>query len=171
MAKAAKTEERFPGYQSISEFEAYLKDMRKKIRKKIDKEKVEDAEKARNFIRLIDGVLCLSYFEMDINVFTLMSYLKEDSRRLETEIAKYEAQAAEAKKAVEACQQEPEVDDSYVIPDEWKQLREAAKKKLGDARQELYAIGTVIDELKREKQLLHRLKGMICRPKGFFAKL
>lgn len=169
MAKA--TEERFPGYQAISEFEAYLKDMRKKIRKKVEKEKVENPEKAKNFIRLIEDVLDLSYFEMDINVFTLMSYLKEDSVRLDTEIAKYEAMAKEAKKAVEACQQEPEVDAAYIIPDEWRQQREAEKKKLSDARQEMYAISTVIDELKREKQLIHRLKGMICRPKGFFAKL
>lgn len=169
MAKA--TEERFPGYQAISELEAYLKDMRKRIRKKVEKEKVEDAEKAKNFIRLIEDVLDLSYFEMDINVFTLMSYLKEDSQRLDSEIAKYEAQAKEAKSAVEALQQEPEVDTAYVIPDEWKEQRDASKKKLSDARQELYAISTVIDELKREKQLIHRLKGMICRPKGFFAKL
>ena len=167
----AKTEERFPGYRSISEFEVYLKDMRKKLRKKIEKEKVEDAEKAKNFIRLIEAVLELPYFEMDINVYTLMSYLKEDSQRLDVELKKYEAQAAEAKKAVEALQQTPEIDPAYAIPDEWKQQRAANQTKLNDARQELYAIGTVIDELKREKQLLHRTKGMICRPKGFFAKL
>lgn len=167
----AKTEERFPGYQSIFELKAYLKDMRKKIRRRIEKEKVEDRKKAEGFIRLIEDVLDLEYFEMDINVYTLMSYLKEDSQRLDVEILKYEALAKEAKKAVEALQQEPEVDIAYAIPDEWKQQREATKKKLCDARQELYAIGTVINKLKREKQLLHRLKGMICRPKGFFEKL
>ncbi|MBO5178863.1 MAG: hypothetical protein J6B87_00735 [Clostridia bacterium] len=165
------TEERFPGYNSVSELEAYLKDMRKKIRKKIEKDKVEDPKKAKNFILLIEDVLGLSYFEMDINVFTLMFYLKEDSRRLETEIAKYKAQADEAKKAVEALQQEPEVDPSYAIPDEWKQQREAAQKKLCNAREDLYALESVIEDLMREKQLLHRLKGMICRPKGFFANL
>ena len=165
------TEERFPGSNPISELEAYLKDMKKKIRKKVDKEKVQDPKKAKNFIRLIEDVLELTYFELDINVFTLMSYLKEDSRRLETEITKYKEQAVEAKNAVEALQQEPEVDPSYLIPDEWKAQREAAKKKLGDAREDLYALESVIDNLMREKQLLHRLKGMICRPKGFFANL
>lgn len=165
------TEERFPGNSSISEFEAYLKDMKKKIRKRTEKEKVKDPKKAAAFIQLIADILDLSYFEMDINVFTLMSYLKEDSRRLETEIAKYKAQADEAKKAVEALQQEPEVEPSYLIPDEWKAQREAAKKKLGDAREDLYALESVIEDLMREKQLLHRLKGMICRPTGFFAKL
>ena len=165
------TEERFPGNNPISELEAYLKDMRKKLKKKVDKEKVKDPKKAQNFIRLIEDVLELTYFELDINVFTLMSYLKEDSRRLDMEISKYEALVAEAKKAVEALQQEPEVDHSYLIPDEWKAQREAAKKKLGDAREEMYALDSVIADLKREKQLLHRLKGMICRPKGFFANL
>lgn len=165
------TEERFPGNNPISGLEAYLKDMRKKLKKKVDKEKVDDPKKAKNFILLIEDVLDLSYFEMDIDVFTLMSYLKEDSRRLDKEIYKYEVLVAEAKKAVEALQQEPEVDPSYLIPDEWKAQREAAKKKLGDAREEVYALDSVIADLKREKQLIHRLKGMICRPKGFFANL
>lgn len=165
------TEERFPGYNPISEFEAYLKDMKKKIRKKIDKEKVEDTKKAENFIRLIEDVLELPYFEMDINVYALLYYLKVDFRSLKTEIAKYEAKAAEAKKAVEALQQEPEIDPSYLIPDEWKAQREAVQKKIAEAREELYALESVIEELKREKQLIYRLEGMACRPKGFFAKL
>lgn len=168
---AKPTEERFPGNSSISEFEAYLKDMKKKIRKRIEKGKVEDPKKAENFIRLIEDVLELPYFEMDSDVYTLLFYLKVDFRSLKTEITKYEAKAAEAKKAVEALQQEPEIDASYLIPDEWKQQREAAKKKLGEAREELYALESVIEEIKREKLLVYRLEGMACRPKGFFAKL
>ncbi len=167
----AKVEERFPGHYSVSELEMYLIEMKKKINRKIKKEKVENVPKAEAFVRLVDDVLKLSYFKMDINVFTLMSYLKEDSRRLDKEISMYQLQLEEAKKACEAISKEPEVSEAYAIPDEWRQMREAEMKKRNDARQELYALTIAVNELKREKQLLHRLKGMICRPKGFFAKL
>ena len=78
MAKA--TEERFPGYQTISEFEAYLKDMRKKIRKKVEKEKVENPEKAKNFIMLIGdgmGVPQTKLFE-DLDAKSLTDYSDEE---------------------------------------------------------------------------------------------
>lgn len=166
-----KVEERFPGKYSVSELELYLIEMKKKINRKIKKEKVENVPKAEAFVRLVDDVLKLSYFKMNIDVFTLMNYLKEDSRRLDKEISMYQLELEEAKKTCEAIAKEPEVSEKYAIPDEWRQMREAEMQKRNDARQELYALTTVINELKREKQLLNRLKGMICRPKGFFAKL
>lgn len=167
----ANTEERFPGERSIAELKKYLKSMQKKIKQKIERGKVENPDKAKSFIRLIEDVLNLNYFEMDINVYTLMNYLKEDSQRLDMEIFKYEARAKEAKVAYDALDTEPEVSEAYMIPDEWRQVREEEQRKRNVARQDLYAINTVIDEIKREKYLIQRLKGMICRPKGFFAKL
>lgn len=167
----SKVEQRFPGSKSVSALESYLKSMKKKINHSIEKGKVENLDKARAFMNLIDDVLGLPYFEMDIDVYTLMDYLKEDSRQLDSEISVYQVQLEKAKKAYEMVCNEPNVSETFVIPDEWRQVREAEQKKRNEARLALYAITTFIEEIKKEKYLIQRLKGMICRPKGFFAKL
>lgn len=167
----AKTEERFPGNQSVAELESYLKDMAKKIKNKLERGRVNNKAKAKAYVSMIEDVINLNYFKMDIDVYTLMSFLKEDSRRLDVEISKYEVQKKDARKAYEALCTEPEVSEAYMIPDEWRQQREAEQNKRNEARQDLYAITTVIEELKREGKQIHWLKGMICRPKGFFAKI
>ncbi len=167
----AKTEERFCGKAPVSELKNYLKDMRKNIRKKIEKEKVKDSAKATNFVRLIEDVLELPYFDMEVDVYTLMGFLKEDTTILARQISSCEKQLEEAKNAVEAIKQEPDVSPSYAVPDEWREQYAAKQQRLKEARENMYAINTVIEEFKRERMLVQRLKGMICRPKGFFANL
>lgn len=168
---AQNVEERFPGIDSVGALAHFLKSTKHSIWLRIQKGEVKDSKKAQNFVALIEEVLELPYFDMDVNVYGLMGFLKEDGCRFKEQIVGYKKELAEAKERLETIIKAPEIDGTFVIPDEWKELHKARESQIAEARQDVYSIQSVIDELEHECNLIHRLKGMICRPKGFFAKL
>ncbi len=171
----AETEKRFPGDATVHDLKKYLKKMKKKIRKKIEKEKVKDAEKANNFIRLISDVLQLPYFKTakDESVNVLMSYLKNDSENCAKLISKLETRIREAKARIENLNQQIADLGSPIdiTVEEWKERHFEFEEQLNEERKAMFLAQKDIRELKNKRKLIQRLKGMICRPKGFFAKL
>lgn len=91
---------------------------------------------------------------------------------MDESIKRYEKAKEDAAKRVKAITEAALEDDSdYAIPDEWYEQQEAKQKSINEARQEIYGITAKIESIKNEKKVLQNLKGMICRPKGFFANL
>ncbi|MBR4111208.1 MAG: hypothetical protein IKK43_05965 [Clostridia bacterium] len=169
---AKPVEERFPGFQNVYFFEMHLKQQKANLKRKIEEGEVKDQQKAKKFLQLLESVLRLPYFNMNINVHTLMSFLKEDTRQMDESIKRYEKAKEDAAKRVKAITEAALEDDSdYAIPDEWYEQQEAKQKSINEARQEIYGITAKIESIKNEKKVLQNLKGMICRPKGFFANL
>ena len=167
---ATKQEERYPGVNHVSDLRRFLRGKVRHMNELLATCKAKDEKKVKSYISMVTEILALDYFKKDINVYTLMKCLKaetfdidETSNVIKEEIKELDRQIEE--KQMELCE------DESLIPDEQKDFLEARRHSVAALRLKRYQLDEYLHCLEREKNLLHNLKGIICRPEGFFSKL
>ncbi len=168
MAKAP--EKRYPGSNHVRELQGFLRGKIFYMNKLLATGKAKDSEKVKNFISMVYGILQLECFEADINVYTLMKYLKEETQEIDKEREMWKKKVDAIKNRIEEERAKME-DTTYNIPDEMVNFLEAERACIAQLKFDKLRYEEFIEMYEREKALINNLKGIICRPEGFFENL
>lgn len=167
----AKTpEERYPGTNHVHDLQSFLWGKIFYMKKLLATGKAKDSVKVQNFISMVYGILQLECFEADINVYTLMKCLKEETQELDKEREQWKEKIRSVEQRIRE-EQSKMYDTEYSIPDEMIEFVEAERACIAQMKFEKLRYEEMLGMLEREKDLINNLKGIICRPKGFFENL
>ena len=164
-------EERFYYLETVSALKQFLLEKKRRLIKRLEKkEHSEETKKAQKYLSLLEAVLTSSYFFEEFKyqkVYQLMQRLKEDDRLLKKEIEDLKKKLGDMELYL-ATTDEFSIPEDYAISDERKDLEDVLNAKRKEYERKI----TLIREEMREKQInlsiCRNLKGMICRPHGFF---
>lgn len=169
-AMAKTPEERYPGTNHVRDLRSFLWGKIFYMKKLLATGKAKDSVKVQNFISMVYGILQLECFEADVNVYTLMKCLKEETQELDKERERWENKVYNVEQRI--LEEENKMNDTeYTIPDEMAEYVEAERACIARLKFEKLRYEEILDMLEREKSLINNLKGIICRPKGFFENL
>lgn len=166
-------EKRFEYNHSVSDLKQFFYGKKRQLENDIINRTISDAQMdvARKYIGIIDTVIKSKYLQSAnyvLKVHELMRLLKEDDVEINKEIEMIERKLRRMQHYLDASNEELFAFKDFGIPDEFELQRESVismKKEL------LRKFDAVEEELKRCKYRLkvcRDLKGMICRPNGFY---
>lgn len=172
---AYKVEERFSYVNTVLALKQFLLEKKRKLNSDINNKTicVSNISKARAYIRLLEDLLKSEYFvgaSLNKKVYQLMERLKEEDITFKNEIARLESKIASMEEYLENAQ-EFTISDSFNIPDEREVHISAINKKRQEYKWEIEAVRDELNGYNYRLKLCRDLKGIICRPNGFFSSI
>lgn len=167
-----KQEERFYYFETVSALKQFLLEKKRRLirekGKKNDSE--EEKRKLQKYLNILERVLTSHYFSDELKhqkVYQLMQKLKEDDVILKKRIESLQKKVEEMKQYLETTE-DFSIPEDYAIADERKDLEEALWIKRKEYEWEIALIQEEMREMEMNLSICRNLKGMICRPHGFF---
>ena len=167
---AKQQEERFNGYASTYELRAYIRKKLRSLAGAIANGTAKDTMKTGNYIVMLEDILELPYYESCPNVFYLLHHLKEVTMEIDDRLKMATEEVERLRERADEINL-AEAEEGYLIPDEESEYLNSLKEKARELWEEIILTEADIEALQREKQLCNNLKGIICRPEGFFKNL
>ena len=172
---AKPTEERFNNFATVYDLKQFLLEKRARLEREIKERKFADDKigMAMNFVGKINEILGTVYFKATnygTKIYELMRRLKEDDVDFGKEIGRLEEEIKKMEYKLEHFESD-NLDPEYAIPGEIKEYQMAITTK---KREYLWNVEKVREELRVYKyrlELCRKLKGIMCRPNGFFGSL
>lgn len=166
-------EERFCYSEKVASLRQFLLEKMRRLKAEVEDETIpkKNASIARSYIKKVEQILDSEYFttfNRNLKVYELMERLKNDDVIFEEAI---KGLKAKIKRKEDYIQNSDEflLPDSFDIPDE----REAHIYAIEERKREfLWELEKIRDELRTYEyrlELCRKLKGIICRPNGFFS--
>ena len=152
---------------TISSLKQFLLEKKIRLKNSIDRREISDdkVDVARKYIRKIEDILRTEYFEVSelkLRVTELMVRLKNEDIYFKAEIEKLRKKLQTMEQYLRDIINAN--NGGYIIPDE----NELLKKSIMEYKFEIEAVRDEIKAYEYRLILCRDLKGIICRPNGFF---
>lgn len=172
---AYRTEERFSYVYTVSALRQFLLEKKRKLNSDINSKMIceDNIAKAKSYVKILDSILKSEYFvgkNLSMKVYQLMDRLKKEDVIFKEEIGKLEAKIAEMEYYMENAI-EHTVSDEFNIPDEECDYAEAIMRKKQEYKWKIEAVRDELNGYNYRLKLCRDLKGIICRPNGFFSSI
>lgn len=165
-------EHRFSYNAQVLQISKYLLVVQRKIGTDIDSGRIpeKNVEKAKNYLKLIDNILRSEYMNgnyLTMRIMELMNILKDDDRELNDKI---NFNNNKIKRLEEVLDTSPEytIPEAYVIPSEIELFTWSIRSKREKLEAEIKTLKIDVQLYKSDLKICRDLKGIICRPHGFF---
>lgn len=166
-------EKRFEYNHTVSDLKQFFKNKKRQLENDIIYRTISDKqmEIARKYIAIVDSVLTSSYLQScnyALMVHELMTILKEDDVTINKEIEACKAKIRSLDRYLNASNEEIMAVADFAIPDEVELQQQSI---VAMKRELLGKIEVAENELERceyRLKLCRNLKGMICKPNGFY---
>ena len=152
---------------TTSSLRQFLLEKKIRLKNSIDRREVSDdkVDVARRYIRKIEDILRTEYFEtseLKVRVTELMTRLKKDDIYFKAEIESLRKKLL----SMEQCLRDSRTanHNGYMIPDE----SEFLEKSIMEYKMEIECVRDEMNAYEFRLILCRDLKGIICRPNGFF---
>ena len=164
-------EEWFYHLETVSALKQFLFEKKRSLIRKLEKvEHSEENKKVQKYLDILEQVLNSCYFSDDFKyqkVYQLMRKLKEDDMILKKRIGDLQKKSHEMEQYL-ATTNDFSIPEDYAISDERNDLEEALKIKKKEYECEIALVREEMRENQVSLRVCRNLKGMICRPHGFF---
>lgn len=169
---AYKAEERFSYVNPVLALKQFLLEKKRKLNSDINTRVIptSNVSKARGYIRLLEELLKSEYFigaNLNLKVFKLMERLKNEDAMFKEKISELESKIVNMEAYLETAD-EFTISDSFNIPDECDAQSDAVSKRRQEYKWEIEAVRDELNGYNYRLKLCRDLKGIICRPNGFF---
>lgn len=169
---AYKAEERFSYVNTVLALKQFLLEKKRKLNSDINTKIISTSNisKARSYIRLLEEMLKSEYFvgtNLNLKVFKLMERLKDEDVMFKNKISELESKIASMEAYLETSD-EFTISDSFNIPDESDDHSDAISVRRQEYKWEIEAVRDELNGYNYRLKLCRDLKGIICRPNGFF---
>lgn len=172
---AKTTEERFNNFATVYDLKQFLLAKKSRLERDISQRKITDDRvgMARGFIKKIDEILRTEYFKAtnyETKIYELMRILKDDDIVFQKAISSTEAEIKKMEADLENFE-EDNMDLGYSIPGEIEEYQRAIEMKKREAFWKVESVREELNGYKYRLELCRKLKGIMCRPDGFFSSV
>jgi len=172
---AKPTEDRFNNFATVYDLKQFLLAKKSRLEKDISERTFSDDKTnvAKGFIRKIDEILRTEYFKAtnyNTKIYELMRVLKDDDVIFQKKIGDLEKKITELEDRMKNLEAD-NADSGYVIPGESEDYNNAIEMKKREIFWRVEGLREELNAYKYRLELCRKLKGIMCRPDGFFASV
>ena len=172
----AKTpEERFNNFATVYDLKQFLLGKKSRLEREISERLFSDDKTnvAKGFVKRIEEILRTEYFKAtnyNMKIYELMRVLKDDDVIFQKKIGDLEKKIAELENRTENLEVN-DADSGYVIPGEAEDYKNAIEMKKREIFWRVEGLREELNAYKYRLELCRKLKGIMCRPDGYFASI
>lgn len=166
-------EKRFDYNHTVSDLKQFFKVKKRQLENDIIYRTISDKQMdvARKYIAIVESVLKSSYLQScnySLKVHELMAILKEDDVTINREIEVCKLKIRRMQQYLNASNEEIKVLTDFAIPDELDIQQESIIAMKRDLLRKIEVAENELERCEYRLKLCRNLKGMICRPNGFY---
>lgn len=166
-------EKRFDYNHTVSDLKQFFKSKRRQLENDIVYRTISDKQMdvARKYISIVESVLNSSYLQScnySLKVHELMAILKEDDVTINKEIEACKAKIRSMDRYLNASNEEIMAVTDFGIPDEIEIQKASIIAMKRDLLRKIEVAENELERCEYRLKLCRNLKGMICRPNGFY---
>ena len=166
-------EKRFEYSRSVSDLKQFFYGKKRQLENDIIYRTISDSQMdvARKYISIVESVLKSTYLQScnyALKVHELMAILKEDDVAINKEIETCKWNIRRMQQSLNASNEEIMAIADFTIPDEMELQQESIIAMKRDFLRKIEVAENELERCEYRLKLCRNLKGMICRPNGFY---